>query len=123
MMDMTPKLAEGASLIASYGNGGFTINNARHEGPVFVRPNSMERLESATIDEAHLSHLLARHPGIEILLIGTGAQHVFIPPALRHAWRDRFGMAIETMDTGAACRTFNILLAEGREVAAFLTAI
>lgn len=125
MMDLTPKLAEGASLIASYGEGGFTIANVRHEGPVFVEidritpwPQSSEPLSEAT-----LAPMLASCEGLEILLIGTGKTHQFVSPALREALKKQFCVSIETMDTGAACRTFNILLAEGRIVAAALQAV
>jgi uncharacterized protein len=55
----------------------------------------------------------------ELLLIGTGARHEMIAPALRNALKE-MGLAVDTMDTGAACRTFNILLGEGRRVAVAL---
>ena len=58
-------------------------------------------------------------PPIEILLIGSGATFEMAPAALRSALGAR-GVSIESMDTGAACRTYNVLMAEDRRVAAAL---
>jgi uncharacterized protein len=123
MMDLTPKLAEGASLIASYGEGGFTINGHHREGNIFVRPLSVTPWSATEITEASLTALLEASGPIEILLIGTGKTHIFVPPSVRQSLKSRFSLSLETMDTGAACRTFNILLTEGRDVAAALIAI
>ena len=59
---------------------------------------------------------------IEVLLLGTGTQFLMLRPALREALRNA-GLAAEAMDTGAACRTYNVLLAEGRQVATALIAV
>lgn len=64
----------------------------------------------------------ARRLPIDILLIGSGAGPALFPTALRAELRT-FGMVLEWMDTGAACRTFNILLAEERRIAAALIAV
>lgn len=122
MMDMTPRLADGASLIAGYGTEGFTIAGRTHTGSVLVLPMSVRPWPDAALTEEGLAKLLASESP-EILLIGTGAAHIFMPPALRAALKHRLGCSIETMDTGAACRTFNILLAEGRSVAAALVSL
>jgi len=76
------------------------------------RPQAMAELTAADLEPA-----LALQP--EVLLLGSGARQVFPPAALLaelHARRVGF----EVMDTGAACRTYNLLVAEGREVAAAL---
>ena len=61
--------------------------------------------------------LLLTH--LAVLLLGCGARMVLVPPALREALRAA-GVVIEPMDTGGACRTYNVLLAEDRQVAAAL---
>ena len=61
-------------------------------------------------------------PTVEVLLLGCGAKAALVPRALRGALRAD-GVVIEAMDTGAACRTFNLLMAEGRRAAAALIAV
>ena len=63
--------------------------------------------------------MFSAEPPIEILLIGSGAAFELAPPALRQALGAR-SIALECMDTGAACRTYNVLMAEDRRVAAAL---
>ena len=57
--------------------------------------------------------------GIELLVVGCGARVAFVPPAWRAAFKAR-GVSLEVVDTGSACRIYNVLLAEGRRVAAAL---
>lgn len=73
-----------------------------------------------TIDD--FAPLLAEAEGVELLLIGTGRDFLLPSPTLRAALRDR-GVRTEPMDTGAACRTYNVLLGEGRPVGAALIAV
>lgn len=75
---------------------------------------------AATMDS--LAPVLAVVPRPEILLIGCGSRAAFISPPLRQALRDA-GITIDAMDTGAACRTYNVLLAEERRVVAALIAV
>lgn len=56
---------------------------------------------------------------LDVVLVGTGVQQIFFPPALRQALKGQ-GLNIDVMDTGAACRTYNVLMAEGRRIAAAL---
>ena len=63
--------------------------------------------------------MLAVAPAVEFLVIGCGARAMLVPPALRQELRDA-GLRLDAMDTGAACRTYNVLLAEDRRVAAAL---
>lgn len=124
-MDVTPLVPEGVQLIQSYGDGAFRIAQAVHHGPVLVMPEATVPWPVAPatalvpLVPATLEPVLGAEPGFDILLIGTGPTQVFIPPALRQQIRSR-GPVVEMMDTGAACRTFNLLLAEGRRVAAAL---
>jgi len=77
--------------------------------------------EGLTLDD--FAALVAEPEGIELLLLGTGKDFRLPSPALREELRDATGIRIEPMDTGAACRTYNVLLAEGRPVGAALLAV
>jgi len=63
-----------------------------------------------------------RSGAVELLLFGQGARMAPVPPALRQGLREA-GIGLEPMDTGAACRTYNVLAAEGRRIAAALIAV
>jgi uncharacterized protein len=122
-MDITPLIPKGQQLINSYGAGGFTIGGERVEGSQLVLPGQRFALEAKALAEftpAMLSPL--EGSGTELLLIGGGAHMSQPDSAIRMALRG-WGIAAEPMDTGAACRTFNVLLAEGRQVAALLVAV
>ncbi len=69
-----------------------------------------------------LAPVRAAAPAVEILVLGCGARFVMIPAELRASLKAA-GIVVEAMDTGAACRTFNLLLAEDRRVAAALIAL
>ena len=116
MQDIMPPVGADAQLIQSYGSTGFRIGNATYDTPVLVLPTSTVVWNGELTLEA-LGPLLNATPPTEVLLIGTGKRHVMIPPELRKSLKAR-GVGVDTMDTGAACRTFNILLGEGRMVAA-----
>jgi uncharacterized protein len=73
--------------------------------------------EDVTLES--LEPVLAAEPAVEILVLGAGARFAMVSPAFRQALRER-GVAVESMATPAACRTFNVLLAEDRRVAAAL---
>ena len=76
-----------------------------------------EGLDDASPDT--LGPLFAVEPRVELLLIGAGAGFMRVPPPLKAALGER-AIAVESMDTGAACRTYNVLMAEERRVAAAL---
>ena len=121
-MDITPLVPEGRHVIESYGADGFRINGERHSGPVIVWPErvvpwAVSGIASVAIET--LDAMFAAEPRIEILLIGSGPTFEMAPPALRQALSAR-SIAVESMDTGAACRTYNVLMAEDRRVAAAL---
>lgn len=124
-MDVTPLVPEGVQLIQGYGDGAFRIAQVLHHGPVLVMPETTvpwavaPATALAPLEPETLEPILGAEIEFDILLLGTGPTQVFIPPAVRQRIRER-GPVAEMMDTGAACRTFNLLLAEGRRVAAAL---
>ncbi len=97
------------------------VRDTRYESPLIVMP---ERIDTAwhagsfdTLDEAAFAHLAGL--GCEILILGTGMRQRFPQPQLMRALIEaRIGL--EVMDLGSACRTYNILVAEHRNVAAAL---
>lgn len=112
--------APGKNLFTGYGEGYVLINGTRYERNLIVLPGRVEPWREGGAEDLtaeDFSHLAAL--GVEIVLLGTGKQQRFPPPGLRTAL-PAAGIGLEVMDTGAACRTYNILVAEGREVAAAL---
>jgi uncharacterized protein len=113
----------GRAPIEAYGNGGFRFAGMSHRGSLLCLPSGIHGWEPpAVLDEASLEMVFAEADTIEILLIGTGPEIVPPPPALRAHLRN-VGIGVDPMSTGAAVRTFNVLLAEDRAVAAALTAV
>jgi len=125
-MDVTPLVPKGRQLINGYGDGGFRISGTRHEGSVWVLPDVTIAWPVTQLSEAdpeRMRELIAQAvEHVEILLIGTGKAMLPLPKALREICREA-GIAVEQMDTGAACRTYNVLLTEERAVAAALIAV
>ncbi len=124
-MDITPLLLKGRQIIQSYGDGGFRISGTRHEGSILLFPSEVLAWPVVAAPELSLESLAAvsqAEDAVEILLIGIGPKIVAVAPELRRYFRDK-GTALEVMDTGAACRTYNVLLAEDRRVAAALIAV
>jgi uncharacterized protein len=129
MADITPPLPAARQLIQGYGEGGFRIAGQEYAGSVLIEPETTHLWtvrDATAIDLESLSILTGTRsngqPDGAVLLIGTGRMIEPLDPALRLSLR-RFGLGVEIMDTGAACRTFNILLAEERNVIAALIAV
>lgn len=122
-MDITPVTSKERLVISHYGDGGFVINGTAHKGNILILPERVVPWEIAGIKEVQPAMLapLAENPP-EILLLGAGAQFMPVPPALR-AWCRERNIAVDGMDTGAACRTYSVLVNEGRMVAAALIAV
>ena len=124
-MDVTPLVPRGRQVINSYGAGGFMISGERHDGSVLVFPEQIVALEPtqwSALTLAHMVLITEAAPRVELLLMGCGPSIQSLPPELRSALREA-GIGIDLMDTGAACRTYNILMAEDRRVAALLIAL
>ena len=116
----------GRAPIEAYGNGGFRFAGMSHRGAILCLPSGVHGWKDApapdAIDEPSLVAVLAEADRIEILLVGTGASLIPLHPAVRDRCRAA-GIVAEPMATGAAVRTFNVLLAEDRAVAAALIAV
>jgi uncharacterized protein len=124
-MEVTPAVPRGRQIIESYGPGRFRVAGATHAGSVLVFPERTLHWPVAAMADVsldRLSEVIAETPAVEILLIGCGPRLLPVPGALRAALREH-GIGCDAMDTGAACRTFNVLLAESRRVAAALIAL
>ncbi|CAH1660507.1 conserved hypothetical protein [Hyphomicrobiales bacterium] len=109
----------------AYGNGGFRFAEMSHRGSILTLPSGIKAWEVTDPDELTIGHfapVIAEAADIELLLIGTGPDMVPLPPAIRQALSEA-GLKIDVMQTGAAARTYNVLLAEDRHVAAALIAV
>jgi uncharacterized protein len=120
-MDITPVAAAGRQIIERYAASGFRISGVIYHGPVLVFPDLTVAWDAASASDVTRESLapVIEHGGVEILLLGLGRSTSAVPAALRTALRTA-GIALEAMDTGAACRTYNVLVAEDRRVAAAL---
>jgi uncharacterized protein len=124
-MDITPLIQTGRQIIKGYGDGGFTIAGNRWEGAVLVLPDRTQAwtpTELAEVTEDSLAPLLTMDEKPRLLLLGCGKRMSPVSAALRGALRAA-GITLELMDTGGACRTFNVLVSEERSVAAALIAV
>lgn len=111
--------------IDAYGNGGFRFAGMSHRGSLLCLPTGMHAWSVAIPGEITLESLapvLAVADDIDVLLIGVGPDIAFIPRELREALRER-RVIVEAVNTGGAIRTYNVLLAEERAVAAALIAV
>jgi uncharacterized protein len=112
----------GRAPIDTYGNGGFRFAGMSHRGGIITVPSGIyawDAAREAALTEQGLERVFAEADAIDILLIGTGATMVPIPRLLRERLRTA-SIIGDAMSTGAAVRTFNVVLAEGRAVAAAL---
>ncbi|MCH7865350.1 MAG: Mth938-like domain-containing protein [Proteobacteria bacterium] len=124
-MDITPLVPAGRQLIQSYGGGRFRIAGQVHQGSVLVFPERtlpwpVTGIDGITLDS--LADVTASGQAADILIIGCGPAFLPVPKGLREGLKAA-AVALEWMDTGAACRTFNVLLAEDRACAAALIAV
>ena len=112
---------DGQNAFTGYGDGYVLVNGSRHERSLIVLAGRLvENWGVARIEElAEADVGVLAGLGVEILLLGTGQSLRFPPPRLLQPLAAA-GTGVEVMDTPAACRTYNILLAEGRNVAAAL---
>ena len=124
-MDVTPFIPEDRQVIDSYGSGRFRVANIVYECSVLVFPDRTIEWPVARMDEVSLQSFIPvidADPSVDVLLVGCGPIMHRLETTMRQELRE-VGIGVETMDTGAACRTYNALLAEGRQVAAALVVL
>ena len=115
----------GRAPIEAYGNGGFRFADMSHRGSILCLPSGIygwEPADPTALTPDDFSRVLAEAGQVEILLAGTGKDLRPLPAALRAALKD-VRISADPMSTGAAVRTYNVLLAEDRAVAAALIAV
>jgi uncharacterized protein len=115
----------GRAPVDAYGNGGFRFADMSHRGSILCLPSGIhgwQPEDPAKLTLEDFERVFQQADGIEILLVGTGTELRPLPPALRQAFREA-GISADPMSTGAAVRTYNVLLAEDRAVAAALVAV
>ena len=115
----------GRVTVDAYGNGGFRFADMSHKGSVLMLPDgvygwAVTRFDALCQDD--FARVFARRQSIGFLLLGCGPAQCWPDKSLRAAF-DSHTIGLEVMDTGAAVRTYNILLGENRPVAAALISV
>jgi uncharacterized protein len=120
-MDLTPVATAGRQVIERYAASGFRVSGVIYNGPVLVFPDRTMAWDAGSALDLTSDAFtpVIEHGGMQILLLGLGRSASAVPAALRAKLRAA-GIVLEPMDTGAACRTYNVLVAEDRRVAAAL---
>ena len=122
-MNVPPARFPGQAPIEAYGNGGFRFAGMSHRGSILCLPSGIHAWQpTEPLDLRSLAPALAEKDALELLLVGTGSRQQFPSAEVRRAFVES-AVTLETMNTGAACRTYNVLLAEGRAVGAALVAV
>jgi uncharacterized protein len=124
-LKLTRQSSADRQLVQRYGNGGFRVSGVNFQGSVIVTPGQAMAWpvgSFAQLTIADFAPLIALAKGFDVCLLGCGMQMQPLPKDIRLALKDA-GLTVDPMDTGAACRTYNVLVGEGRAVAAALIAI
>ena len=113
--------AENNNLITAYSENYIEVNKKRYTQNLIVMPQQLifdwEAKSFSELSEKHLSTVAEFNS--EVVLLGTGNKHQFLHPKIYQALTIK-GIPLECMTTAAACRTYNILMSEGRNVLAAL---
>ncbi len=120
----TPHLPRKAQIDA-YGNGGFRFADMSHRGSLLCLPDGIWAWpggDAGNLDQLSLAPVLARLGALDFFLLGTGRDPRPFPEGLRTQFRAA-GVSADAMSTGAAVRTYNVMVAENRRVAAALIAV
>jgi uncharacterized protein len=115
----------GHAMIDAYGNGGFRFAEMSHRGSLLILPSGIYGWavdDMAELSAASFAPLFAERTEIEFVLLGTGTGQRWPEGSVRRAFAEN-DLVLECMDTGAAVRTYNVLLAESRNMAAALLAV
>ncbi|MBM3482738.1 MAG: hypothetical protein FJX66_05510 [Alphaproteobacteria bacterium] len=124
-MKINPVPSSDRQYVQRYAVGTFRVSGVDFSGSIIVFPERtrnwpVQRFEDMDLEA--LASVFEAAPNPELLLIGCGKRGAMIAEPIRQALRAR-KITFETMDTGAACRTYNVLMSDGRRVAAALIAL
>jgi uncharacterized protein len=121
MADVTPVIPAGRQVIETYGENRFHVTGVRYEHALIVLPEQVIEWMPKSWEDVTLASFqpLIDLLAADVLLLGCGRRAQFPSRDIRQGLRDA-GIVVEPMDTGAACRTYNVLMAEDRRVAAAL---
>jgi len=124
MTDITPQIPEGKKVIEAYGNGGFKVTGERYSHNILIFPDKIFKFEAERIETTMPEHIqeVLNDKEVEILLVGGGIATDFFLPQTEAILKQK-RISVEYMDTGAAARTYNVLLSEERKVAVILIAV
>ena len=125
MMKVTTAAPAERQLIQAYGDGGFRVSGITYKGSIIILPRmAMKWIVQSyeCVTSTNLEPLSTTNSSIELLLIGCGAS-MQPPRAEIRNYLKELNITPEWMDTGAACRTFNVLVIEDRAVGAALIAV
>lgn len=119
-------MARNAPSIDAYGDGGFRLAGARHDGSVLILGDAARSWSVTSLAELTLESLEpvleAGAADVEFVLLGVGARNAMPPREIREGLRTA-GIGLEFMDTPAAAQLYNLLTSEGRKLAAALIAV
>ncbi|MCM2294280.1 Mth938-like domain-containing protein [Allorhizobium sp. BGMRC 0089] len=124
-IELKPAHFPGRAPIDTYGNGGFRFADMSHRGSLLMLPSGIYAWpveEGADLTVESLKLVLDEAEDIEFLLIGSGQELRPIPADVKGALKAA-GIGSDPMSTGAAVRTYNVMLSENRAVAAALIAV
>jgi len=120
----TPHLPRQA-LIDAHGGGGFRFADMSHRGSLLCLPDGLWAwpvTAPAEINGSTLAHVLAQLDALDFFILGTGNGQWIVPERLRMRFRDAH-VSVDSMTTGPAVRTYNVMLMENRRVGAGLIAV
>lgn len=122
-MDVTPLIRRDAQVIQNYRGGSFKISGQVYQHAVLVTASQVIDWKAIAPEHTHTDDFKVFsdiHDDVDIVLFGTGKSLIRFPKDVHQQIKSAYGVSIDVMDTGAACRTYNVLMAEGRRVAAIL---
>ncbi|MEE9313318.1 MAG: MTH938/NDUFAF3 family protein [Rhizobiaceae bacterium] len=123
-LSLVPAHFPGRAPVDTYGNGGFRFAEMSHKGSILCLPSGIYGWTAKQASDLTLINFkrVFAEIDLELILIGTGNDPAPISQALRDEFK-KLDIRVDAMTTGAAARTFNVLLSEGRAVGAALLAV
>ncbi len=124
-MDITPLIKGDRKIINSYGAERFVVSGKEHANSIILSPitvNGWNMPSPFVWNEDIIEQLMLAAKDAEVVLVGTGKNTLPMPSKWRSLFREK-RISLDVMDTGAACRTYNVLLSEERRVIAALVVV